>query len=742
MMLRLNLIFLLNALIINLSSQTSVYRDTIPVFEAGTKLANPWAGGINFSSFSSVDLNQDGKNDLVAFDKMSPTGFGKMRTYINVGPVGNAIYKHAPKYEALMPKVEDWALFFDYNNDGKSDLFSYTTGGIKVFKNVSTASTFSFVLAKSLIRSDYNPGGPPNIANIYSNSIALPGIADIDGDGDLDILTYSVFGVKIEYHKNTSMELYGNVDSLNYNFVDNCWGDIQESTCAVYLNQCPLKTMYSAIINGSESKVLHAGSCLMCFDRDGDGDQDVIMGDVACSEVFYAENGGSSINAHITDTTALYPNYPLKSSVNRIKFNSFPCTYYLDVDNDGFKDLLASPNSVAGSENYQSVWYYRNSSTTPTVNFSFQKKNFLQDGMIEMGEGAYPVLFDADGDGKKDLIVGNLGYFNGATNISKLAYYRNIGTISSPSYSLITRDYQNISSYNFYCIAPTFGDLDNDGDKDLIIGQNNGQLAYFENTGGAGAAVYTTSPTIFYQSIDVGTFAFPQLYDIDKNGLLDLIIGSVNGKVSYYRNVGTASSAAFSVSSTSLGGIDVRHYGSLSGYSMPHLFDDAGITKILVGSEFGNIYLYDNIDGNISGSFNRVDTNLFKINEGVRCAPFYEDVTNDGKRDLFLGNHAGGVAFFNSTNVGNVGVLEFENSLVATIYPNPVTDKLHINLTTDNIENNTITLIDVLGKEVYKTKSYNKTLTIDVSVLSKGIYFLSIQNESLRTVFNSKLIVD
>ena len=414
----------------------------------------------------------------------------------------------------------------------------------------------------------------------------------------------------------------------------------------------------------------------------------------------------------------------------------------MDVDNDGFKDLLASPNSVAGSENYQSVWYYRNSSTTPTVNFSFQKKNFLQDGMIEMGEGAYPVLFDADGDGKKDLIVGNLGYFNGATNISKLAYYRNIGTISSPSYSLITRDYQNISSYNFYCIAPTFGDLDNDGDKDLIIGQNNGQLAYFENTGGAGAAVYTTSPTIFYQSIDVGTFAFPQLYDIDKNGLLDLIIGSVNGKVSYYRNVGTASSAAFSVSSTSLGGIDVRHYGSLSGYSMPHLFDDAGITKILVGSEFGNIYLYDNIDGNISGSFNRVDTNLFKINEGVRCAPFYEDVTNDGKRDLFLGNHAGGVAFFNSTNVGNVGVLEFENSLVATIYPNPVTDKLHINLTTDNIENNTITLIDVLGKEVYKTKSYNKTLTIDVSVLSKGIYFLSIQNESLRTVFNSKLIVD
>lgn len=742
MMLRLNLFLLVICLVSKSFSQTSVYRDTIPVYEAGVKMQNPWAGGINFSSFSSIDLNLDGKNDIVAFDKMSPSGFGKIRAYLNVGPIGNAVYKHAPKYETLLPKVEDWALFFDYNNDGKADIFTYTTGGIRVFKNVSTITTFSFVLSKDLIRSDYNPGGPPNIANIYSNSIALPGIADVDGDGDLDILTYSVFGVKIEYHKNRSMELYGNADSLKYDFADNCWGDIQESTCAVYLNQCPLKPLYSQIINGSESKILHAGSCLMCFDRDGDGDQDVIMGDVACSEVFYAENGGSSTNAHITDTTALYPNYPLKSSVNRIKFNSFPCTYYLDVDNDGFKDLLASPNSVAGSENYQSVWYYRNTSTTPTVNFSFQKKNFLQDGMIEMGEGAYPVLFDVDADGKKDLIIGNLGYFNGATNISKLAYYRNIGTVSAPSYSLITRDYQNISSYNLYCVAPTFGDLDNDGDKDLVIGQNNGQLAYFENTGSLGTAVFTTSPTVFYKSIDVGSFAFPQLYDIDKNGLLDLIIGSVNGKISYYRNVGTASSPTFSISSSTFGGIDVKHYGSLSGYSMPHVYDAAGVTKILVGSEFGNIYLYDNIDGNISGTFNRVDTNLFKINEGVRCAPFYEDVTNDGIRDLFLGNHAGGLAFFNSSNVYTVGLSQIDNSILASVYPNPVTDKLYININSATIENLTITLIDVLGKEIYKTKSFNKTLTIDVSFFANGIYFLSIQNENVRTIFNSKIIVD
>ncbi|MBI3520762.1 MAG: T9SS type A sorting domain-containing protein [Bacteroidetes bacterium] len=714
-------------------AQTTVYRDTIPVYESNTKLLMPWAGGINFSSFTSIDLNADGKNDIVGYDKIGGSG-GRLRAYLNVGSPGVSRYLHSYTYQQQFPAVNDWALFFDYNNDGKADLFTYTTGGIKVFRNTSVGSALSFALASHSLTSDYNPTGTPNVSNLYCNSVALPGIGDIDQDGDLDVLSYSVFGTRIEYHKNMSMELYGHADSLVFDMVDDCWGDINENNCQVDLNVCPFMKKYQALTTDSVRKVLHSGSCIMCLDRDGDGDQELVMGDISCSNVFFVENEGSSTNAHIGDTTIMFPNYPVRSSTNVIRLNSFPCTFHLDVDNDGQKDLIASPNAISGAENYQSVWYYKNASSTATVNFVFQKKNFLQEDMMEFGEGAYPVLFDANGDGKKDLIVGNLGYYTVNTNKSKLAYYKNIGSAASPSFSLVTRDYQSLSSYNIFSMAPTFGDLDNDGDQDLIIGDMNGELHYFENTAGFGNAAVFSNHVGKYQNIDVGTFAYPQLFDVDNNGTLDLVVGSQNGKLDFRKNIGTPSAPSFTTQTAFFGGVDVRQSGWSTGFSIPYMYRDAGVTRLLVGSEMGNIYLYNNIDGNLTGSFNRVDTTLFHINEGPRCAPFYEDITNDGKRDLFLGNYAGGLAFFNSTNVNGVGIEELFKEENIAVYPNPASDKITIAIKDNTYAEIQIRCYDVLGKVVYETTTFNKISQIDVSAFSKGIYFIQLQSKDDRSM--------
>lgn len=710
-------------------AQNMVYRDTIPVFDSDVKLLSPWAGGINFSSFSQIDLNDDGKKDIVAYDKICSSG-GKIRTYLNVGTSGVAKYIHAFNYQDQFPQVSEWALFYDYNNDGKSDIFTYTTGGIKVYKNTSIGQVISFTIAKPLLMSNYNPTGSPSLSNLYCNAVGLPGIADIDNDGDLDILSYSVFGVKIEFHKNMSQEFYGHSDSLTFNMVDDCWGDFAESNCSVDLNQCPFMKMYQVVtVTDTLKKIQHSGSCIMCFDRNGDGDTDLLLGDVSCNDMYFVENEGLSTNAHIGDTTKLYPNYPNKSSVNVIKLNSFPCTYNFDIDNDGFKDLIASPNVTSGSENYQSVWYYKNTSSTPTVNFSFQKKNFLQEDMIELGEGAYPVLFDADADGIKDLIIGNLGYYVSNTNKSKLAFYKNIGSTTAPSFSLITKDYQLLSNYNIYSMAPTFGDLDNDGDEDLIIGDNNGQLRYFENTALPGLPAVFRGHIGFYKSIDAGSFAYPQLFDVNNNGTLDLVIGSVNGKLSYYSNIGTPSVPNFSLQTAFFGEVDVRQtsIGSITGFSMPYMFRQSGVTKLIVGSETGNLYLYDNIDGNLNGSFNLLESHLFNINEGPRSAPFYEDITNDGKRDLFIGNYAGGLAFFNSSNVNGVGLPEFDIEKMVNIYPNPSSDLINIAIEDDHQLNITIKCLDLVGKEIFEIKSNQKFNEIKISDLSSGMYFFEVR---------------
>ena len=174
------------------------------------------------------------------------------------------------------------------------------------------------------------------------------------------------------------------------------------------------------------------------------------------------------------------------------------------------------------------------------------------------------------------------------------------------------------------------------------------------------------------------------------------------------------------------------------------MYNDAGITKLMVGSESGNLYLYDNIDGNVLGTYNRVDTTLFKLNEGTRSAPCFEDITNDGKRDLFIGNQAGGLAFFNSANIYGVGINEILDNSNVTVYPNPCNEKLTISINDNTYEEHTLKLIDILGKEAYFITTYNKTIEINCSNLSKGIYILMLtsRSDNYHQVITKKIIIN
>jgi hypothetical protein len=272
------------------------------------------------------------------------------------------------------------------------------------------------------------------------------------------------------------------------------------------------------------------------------------------------------------------------------------------VNNDGKTDLIATPYQENNGHDHEGCYLYTNMASSG-YDLTFVKNNFLQDEMIDLGTGAYPVLFDYDQDGLKDLLIGNRGYFvSTGTYSSQLAYYRNTGTETEPQFTLQTRDVSNISNLGLGNVVPTFGDLDGDGDDDMLIGDADGLIHLFSNSAGAGNPCSFSLTTPGFQGIDItGQYAAPFLFDVDGDQVLDLIIGERNGNLNFYRNLGTASAPQFVLEDTNWGGVDMRRNGLSFGYSTPFLFENEGDIQLLVGSESGVVDLYSEITEVISG---------------------------------------------------------------------------------------------------------------------------------------------
>lgn len=719
----------------------------VPFRVNGKDLAFPLAGGLNNPQFNAVDLNNDQIQDLYIFDR---TGDVQL-TFINEGIPGESSYRYAPQYVRYFPPdLNDWVLLRDFNRDGAMDIFTQAQGrapfqGIIVFYGYYENGHIAFERLNfdneySLLNFPLFNGSE---TQIFVSNVDYPAIDDMDCDGDLDILTFNSAGGYIELYANQSVEKNYGLDSLIFELVDDCWGGIFESSIeqAVGLAESPGDCFERFGEQGAEGG-LHPGSTLLTFDSDDDGDKDLVLGDITFSTLNHLVNGGDCEQAWVVDQDTEYPNYDVTANIP-----VFPVAFYLDLNNDGKKDLLASPNAANLSENYNVSWFYENTNTTENPTFEFRRQDLLVEDMADLGSGAYPAFFDYNADGLLDLVVGNTGFWlPGGQRDARLFLYENIGAPNSPAFELVNANYLNLNIFNDnYSFAPAFGDLDGDGDMDIVVGEIFGQLFYAENTAGPGNTAVFGLWQYAYMGINIGQLSVPFIADLNRDGLQDLIVGERTGNINYFQNIGTAGNPMFNPDPTAppntaqLGNIRTSVPGAITGYSAPIVLDQQGKFILVTGTEVGQIEFYNDIEGNIGGSFNLVTETMGDIKVGARTRPAMADIDNDGFLEAIIGNERGGLSGFqtpislsSTTPVNEIGLEQR-----VKVFPNPARERLTIQADADGPGQ--LWLFSASGQQVARLEWSGRGAELDVSKLPEGLYFIKIASGG-RTIGKKVLV--
>ena len=721
------------------------YNDSIIVKRNGDTLIHPWVGGLNHAQFSEIDYNFDGYMDLFVFDRSS----FQIRIFLNEeASDGSRYYKYLHNTRASFPEdVRYRAMMIDYNGDGKNDLWTYGIGGIKVYRNIGNVTDgLQWELATNLIRTDYLGFN----SNLYVSSIDIPAYVDVDGDGDIDVLTYHIGGQRIEYHKNLSMETYGHADSLIFELKNECWGQFSEGQFSntITLNSTVGPCGGGSSITDPEKTLRHSGSTILALDLTDNGVMDLVLGDVEASNLTMLINGGTAPNQN-SSMVSYDPNFP--SNTTPVDLEVFPASFYLDIDHDGVKDLVVSSNASGGSENLNGIWFYKNLGTNTLPNFSYVKNDLFQGEMIENGKGSIPLLVDVNNDGLKDIILAStFRYKSPLDKVSKIQYFQNTGTATQPEFTFVSDDWLGLSSEGFGLrMAPTFGDLNDNGLPDMILGASNGAVHYFEKTGN-GANDYTLTQTnmldVEGNPISVQNDAAPELFDLDNDGLLDLIIGQRFGGIHYYKNVGTETNPAFELITNQLGAVDVGTQQNPQGYAIPRFVRSNDTTHLFVGARSGTIFYYQDIDDNLADGdeFELFSDNYAGIKTGTLSAPFITQIRGNDSFDLFVGGDLGGLWNYTAdpasepsdVSVNELGLTDFQ----WTVYPNP-SETGEFKVKVEGNDSYKMEITDLLGRKVYTKASFWNNTIVDLKNQKNGVYLMRLVSKDNRTIAVKRVII-
>jgi hypothetical protein len=467
--------------------------------------------------------------------------------------------------------------FGDLDADGDLDAVIGTRGvGFVYYENAGSETSPVF-------------GGPQ--VNAFGldtgNGYDAPVLADLDGDGDLDVLTGDAAG-ELRFLENTG-------------------------TRAAPAFAAEVSAPFGLTAVGSQSSP-------SLGDFDDDGDLDALVFDVTGDDASYFANTGAAT------APAFAPAVANPFGIDPSGTELAPALG--DLDGDGDLDLLVG---IYG----RYTFFYRNSGTAAAP--AFEAPVFPALGIQLGGSNTTPALADFDGDGDLDLASGEYA--------GSIVYQENTGTDTTPAFAASPSNPIGLPILNTSG-SPDLGDLDGDGDLDLLYGLGTGTFALAENTGGASAPTLAPVVTSPFGLGDVGNEATVELADLDGDGDLDVWSGEYDGGTFLLANTGSAIAPAFAAA------VAVPDLGDVGDDSAPSFLDADGDLDLdaFVGNSPGDVLFFENTGTETAPDFAGTLTNPFGLtNIGFVAAPTFADLDGDGDLDAVVGTGPGALRFFENT---------------------------------------------------------------------------------------------
>jgi Secretion system C-terminal sorting domain len=482
-----------------------------------------------------------------------------------------------------------------------------------------------------------------------------------------------------------------------------------------------------------------------------------------------------SIASLIGVTAITQPNAAIAQNFRPPVFNPFgiPSDFtfgeieFVDIDNDGDKDLFATRLSSNDFNDY----FFENigSPTQP----QFDETPLINPFGLLLGNNIITDFADIDGDGDFDLF-------------SKSDFFENIGTANEPNFDAIQINpfSLNMESGSF---TPKFIDIDADGDLDYalpVYDYYEVYLKFYENNGTVNAATFDTAPFLsdyFY----VSDFQFG---DVDNDGDFD-VLGLYNFFLSeelvYKENIGNANVPNFDVEEINAYNLPSYEYASYIDFELVDLNNDGNLDLVTSGDSNFDLLFFENEDeescqqvenlaviektngyrltwqalegstkcqikgGKISNSnytttytkFGNEPSSVFLNFSQIKPnSPYFYQVRCDCGVNNDFGPYSfphffntGSHPFMNSAKSENENIFGVESNIATKrtnvkLFPNPANGSFVINT---DLENYNFELTDVTGKLVYNQNNINQTsFNFDIKNIEAGTYFVKISNAS------------